>query len=60
MKKIIAVNILLIFALPTYITYTKFGNIEFGEFYSALTTLFTILSLFYTTVSITSLKDKNK
>ena len=60
MKEIIAVNILLIFILPIYITYTKFGSIEFGEFYSATTIIFTILSLFYTAVSITSLRDKNK
>ena len=60
MKKIISINILLIFILPMYITFTKFGNIEFGEFFAAITILFTILSLFYTAVSITSLKDKNK
>ena len=60
MKEIIVVNILLIFILPIYITYTKFGIIEFGEFFAAITILFTVVALFYTAVSITSLKDKNK
>ena len=60
MKEIIVVNILLIFILPIYITYTKFGSIEFGEFFSAITILFTVVALFYTAVLITSLKDKNK
>ena len=60
MKEIIAVNILLIFILPIYITYTKFGSIEFGEFFAAITIIFTGAELFYTAVSITSLKDKNK
>lgn len=60
MKEIILVNILLIFILPIYITYTKFGSIEFGEFFAAITIIFTSAALFYTAVSITSLKDKNK
>lgn len=60
MKEIILVNILLIFILPIYITYTKFGIIEFGEFFATITILFTVVALFYTAVSITSLKDKNK
>ena len=60
MKQIITVNILLIFILPAYITYTKFGSIEFGEFYAAVTIILTITALFYTAVSIASLKDRNK
>ena len=60
MKQIITVNILLIFILPAYITYTKFGIIEFGEFFATITILFTVVALFYTAVSITLLKDKNK
>ena len=60
MKQIITVNIFLIFILPTYITYTKFGSIEFSELYATVTIIFTFVSLFYTAVSITSLKDKDK
>ena len=60
MKEIIVVNIFLIFILPIYITYTKFGSIEFGEFFATITILFTVVALFYTAVLISSLKDKNK
>ena len=60
MKQIITVNILLMIILPIYITHTKFGSIEFGEFFAAITIIFTITALFYTAVSIASLKDKNK
>lgn len=57
MKEIIVVNILLIFILPIYITYTKFGSIEFGEFFAAITILFTVVALFYTAVKLSSMDD---
>lgn len=60
MKKIMAVNILLIFILPMYITFTKFGSIEFGEFYSAATIMFTIIALFYSAIEIIPSMDKDK
>ena len=60
MKEIIVANIFLIIVLPIYITYTKFGSIEFGEFFASTTIIFTIAALFYTAVSIASLRDKNK
>ena len=52
MKKIIVVNILLIFILPMYITFTKFGSIEFGEFFAAITIVSTIIALFYSAIEI--------
>ena len=60
MKKIILTNILLIFILPMYITFTKFGNIEFGEFFSAITIILTGAALFYTAIEIISSRDKDK
>ena len=60
MKKIISINILLIFILPMYITFTKFGNIEFGEFYSAATIMFTVVALFYSAIEIIPSMDKDK
>lgn len=58
MLKTIAIDIILIFILPMYITYTKFGNIEFGEFFAAVTIIFTVAALFYTAISIETSKDK--
>ena len=60
MKKIITVNILLIFILPMYITYTKFGNIEFGEFFATITIVLTVAALFYSAIEIISSRDKDK
>ena len=57
MKEIITVNILLIFLLPMYITYTRFGSIEFGEFYCSVAILFTVASLFYTAIKLSSIDD---
>ena len=57
MKEIIVVNILLIFILPMYITFTKFGNIEFGEFFATVTIILTIVSLFHTAVKLSSMDD---
>ena len=57
MLKIAAISVLLIIILPMYITYTKFGSIQFGEFFSAITTIFTIVALFYIAISIAILKD---
>ena len=60
MKKIISVNILLIFILPMYITYTKFGSIEFGEFLAVVTIMFTVIALFYSAIEIIASRIKDK
>lgn len=60
MKKIISINILLIFILPMYITFTKFGSIEFGEFFAAITIVSTIIALFYSAIEIIPSMDKDK
>ena len=56
MKELIAVNIFLMIVLPMYITYTRFGEIIFGEFYSTLTIVLIVVSLFYSAVSIVTKK----
>ncbi len=60
MKQIITVNIFLIFILPMYITYTNFGNIEFGEFFAAVTIMLTMVSLFYTAFKLSSMDDEKR
>ena len=57
MKQIITVNILLIVILPMYLTYTRFGSVEFGELYFFVAILFTIVSLFYTAIKSSSTDD---
>ncbi len=60
MKQIITVNIFLILILPMYITYTNFGNIEFGEFFAAVTIMLTMVSLFYTAFKLSSMDDEKR
>ena len=60
MKEIITTNIFLIIVLPIYITYTKFGSIEFGEFFAGLSIITTAIALFYSAMSIIELKNKDK
>jgi len=57
MKQIITVNILLIVILPMYLTYTRFGSVEFGELYFFVASLFTTTSLFYTAIKLSSTDD---
>lgn len=50
MIKLVLMNILLIVVIPTYIVYTQYGSLEYGDLYKETTVVFTVISLFLTVV----------
>ena len=60
MKQLIITNLILLIILPTYITFIKYGEIQFGSFYAETTGVFTLVALLYSAVQLTILNEKKE